>query len=390
MILLHILGVKLAHHVVHTFLLPCRIIGINILMYCLLCAFSAINDWLSQIQADPGNQDRKTCDASKIISSKVDIERAWVHRGMKRKRDSSDEENSESEVDPASPVKTVNSRYKRIHCNVTEETPAALPVKSFYGANKKRNVSAPLGSPLIDVHNLHMTVSMQKPPTVISTKRVPSNKLKSQSTRRKAKPQHRVKAKACIQKPVLPKSLKSPEASYAKSASPLKPDCTKKFFRYRSSQHSASMTVMQKGFQLKFVPGRRSTDSGKSVSKQNSTKQDNHASKNSSPKPLVSHKRTTVNQDIKEVTNGSEPISPDLFSESSQIDICPGSNTNCLEDSRHDSGMSFGSSHTAGDTLDTCTNRSPCSDASVADSVLLLPTNLSPQQPSPNGKHTVA
>lgn len=336
---------------------------------------SKINDWLSQIQADPENRGRKT-------QREADQERGWMNRGMKRTLDSEDEENTESEVDPASPVKTVHSGYKRMCYNVTDEGPIALPVKSFYGSNKKQHVS-----PLSDVHNLHMKTVAYKPLAVVGTKRMSSNKPKSQSARRKAKLQrHQMKAK-CVQKSVSPKGLAPSEAKRAEKVSSPKPDCTKKFFRYRAAQHSASMTVvMQKGFQLKFLPGRRLTSSGKSASKQNNTtKRGDQGKKNCSQKQVTSvrSKLAPVNRDMKRVTSETLPVSPDLFSESSQVDVCPGSNI-CLEDSRHDSGMSFCSYLTDGDTLNSCDKQSLCSNASVADSVLLLPTVLTPLHQTPN------
>lgn len=333
-----------------------------------LCFCSKINDWLSQIQIDPESQEWKH-------HREAEQERGWIDHGMKCTRDS-DDENTENEVDSASLVKPVHSGYKRMCYDVTDDGAVALPVKSFYGSNKKQHVS-----PLSDVHNLHVKTVMFQPLAVIGTMQVSSNKPKSRFTQRKAK--HHMKAKY-MQKSVSLKTLTPSVATCADEVSSPKPDRTKKFFRYRAAQHSASMTVvMQKGFQLKFLPGRRLTNSGKSASKQNNTERGDQGTKNSSRKQVIS-----VNRNMKQVTCETTPVSPDLCSESSQAHVSSGPNT-CLEDSWHNVGMLVNSSPKVGDTLNSCGKRSVCSNASIADSVLLLPTELTPLHPTPNGMYSI-
>ena len=337
------------------------------------CFCSAVNDWLSEIQSDPENRGGKT----QRDAAEIDLERAWVRHGMKRKRSYSDKD-SESEVDPASPVKMA---YRSFNA-VSDGGAIALPVKSFYGSRKKQIVS---GSPLNDLQNLRAKIPVCKSPPVVSIMdRFPSLKLKLPSASRKNKQRLRTKSNKSARKSISPQNPKLPEARCAVRASPRKPDQTKKFFRYRSSQHSASTTViLQKGFQLKFQPGRKSADGGKSASKKNPPKQDNHIAKICPAVAPAVNKCASVNNDGKQTTKAIVPISPDLFPENSQTDICPGSNTN-------DSGMSFGTSHSTDDTLDvSCDNRSICSDPSVADSVLLLPTDMPSQQTSPNGRDCI-
>ena len=337
-----------------------------------LCCCSAVNDWLNQIQSDPENRGRKT----QRDAAESDVERAWIRHGMKRKRSYSDKD-SESEADPASPVKMA---YRS--CNsVSDGGAVALPVKSFYGSRKKQIVS---GSPLNDLQNLQAKISVRKSPPVVEMDKLPSLKLKLQSTFRKNKPRLRTKSNGSSRKSLSPQNPKLPEAKRAVRASPRKPDQTKKFFRYRSSQHSASTTViLQKGFQLKFQPGRKSADSGKSASKKNPPKQDNNILKTCPAVAPTANTCTSVNNDEERTTEMIAPFSPDLFPENAQTDIRPGSTTKDLVDS----GMSFGTSHSPDDTLDvSCDNRSISSDPSVADSVLLLPTDIPSRDTSPNGR----
>jgi len=337
-----------------------------------LCFCSKINDWLSQIQADPESREWRH-------HHEAEQERGWMNHGMKCTRDSDDE----NEVDSASPVKPVHSGYKRMCYNVTDDGAVALPVKSFYGSNKKQHVS-----PLSDVHNLHVKTVLCQPLAVIGTMQMSSNKPKSRFTRKKAK--QNMKAKY-MQKSVSLKTLTPSIATCAEEVSSPKPDCTKKFFRYRAAQHSASMTViMQKGFQLKFLPGHRLANSGKSASKQNNTERDDQGTKNCSRKQVTSlrSKLAPVNRNMKQVTSETTAVSPDLFSESSQTHVSSGSNT-CLEDSWHNLGMLFSSSPKLGDTFNACGKRSVCSNASVADSVLLLPPELTPLHPTPNGMYSI-
>ena len=302
-----------------------------------------------------------------------------MNHGIKCTRDS-DDENTENEVDSASPVKPVHSGYKRMCCDVTDDGAVALPVKSFYGSNKKQHMS-----PLSDLHNLHVKTVTCQPLAVIDTMQVSSNKPKSRFTQRKAK--HHMKAKY-MQKSVSPKTVTPSVAACAEQVSSPKPDHTKKFFRYRAAQHSASMTVvMQKGFQLKFLPGRRLTTSGKSASKQNKTERDHQGTKNCSRKQVTSvrSKLAHVNRNMKQVTSETTPVSPDLFSESSQARVSSGANT-CLED---DLGMLFSSSPKVGDTLNSCGKRSDCGNTSIADSELLLPTELTHLHPTSNGMYSI-